>query len=562
MKKKAIVFGGGIAGLSAAHELIERGFDVTIYEAKSIPGGKARSVSVPHSATDGNKELPGEHGFRFFPGFYQHVIHTMKRIPVDKKKTVYHHLVNAKEMGLARFDKPLVPFALGFPKSFVHLRTNMKSLFQTNWRLSGHDLDFLVERVWQVVTSCPERRNKEYESISWWDYVEADHKSEAFQKIVEGMTRSLVAAKAREASLKTIGNVFSQLLLDLMLPGPPSDRLLNGPTNDQWITPWLTHLRKKGVRFVADAKCVKIECEQQRISHVIVQHLGRQSTVKGDYFLFALPIETMETLVTPEMIELDPKLQGMKQLAQSVGWMNGVQFYVKRDIPIINGHILCIDAPWALTLISQKQFWPSTNLQTYGDGTVKGIISVCVSEWHRPGILYGKTAAQCTEAEIKKEVWAQLKRSLNTGNTILHDKDLHSSFIDPDMTLKPPHSKNHSPLLVNNVNTWKLRPDATTRIKNLFLASDYVRTNTDLASMEASNEAARRAVNGIIDASQSRTRKCKLWEMYTFDLLTPWHVHDQHRFHQGLPWDGRCSMMKRILSTAKYVPWLYMKKIF
>ncbi|WP_203362953.1 FAD-dependent oxidoreductase [Bacillus sp. REN10] len=562
MRKKVIILGGGVAGLSAAHELIERGLDVTIYEAKSIPGGKARSVSVPHSATNGNMELPGEHGFRFFPGFYQHIIHTMKRIPVDKKKTVYDHLVNAKEMGLARFDQPLVPFVLGFPKSFIHLRTNMKSLLKTNWELSGQELDFLVARVWQVITSCPERRNKEYESISWWEYVEADRQSEAFQKMVQGMTRSLVAAKAREASLKTIGNVFSQMLLDFILPAPPNDRLLDGPTNDRWIDPWVTYLRKKGVRFVANAECVTIEYEQQKVSHVIVQHLGRQLTVKGDYFLFALPIETMEKLVSPTMIELDPSLKGMKQLAESVGWMNGVQFYLKQDTPIINGHILCIDSPWALTLISQKQFWPATNLGKYGDGKVKGILSVCVSEWHRPGILYGKTAAQCTEEEVKQEVWAQLKRSLNTGKTILQDGDLHSSFIDPDMVVKPPHTVNHSPLLVNNVNTWKLRPDATTRIPNLFLASDYVRTSTDLASMEAANEAARRAVNGILQASRSKARKCKLWEMYTFDLLTPWHLHDQRRFQQGLPWDGHCSMMKRILSTARYVSWVYMKKLF
>ena len=33
-----------------------------------------------------------------------------------------------------------------------------------------------------------------------------------------------------------------------------------------------------------------------------------------------------------------------------------------------------------------------------------------------------------------------------------------------------------------------------------FLASDYVRTYTDLATMEGANEAARRAVNAILDA--------------------------------------------------------------
>ena len=35
----------------------------------------------PKTATGGRRPLPGEHGFRFFPGFYHHVPDTMRRIP-------------------------------------------------------------------------------------------------------------------------------------------------------------------------------------------------------------------------------------------------------------------------------------------------------------------------------------------------------------------------------------------------------------------------------------------------------------------------------------------------
>jgi len=69
------VLGGGVAGLSAAHELAERGFSVTIHEKRAVPGGKARSYPAPESG------LPAEHGFRFFPGFYRHLPDTMARIP-------------------------------------------------------------------------------------------------------------------------------------------------------------------------------------------------------------------------------------------------------------------------------------------------------------------------------------------------------------------------------------------------------------------------------------------------------------------------------------------------
>ena len=83
MTETVAVLGGGVAGLTAAHELAERGFAVTVYEARDRLGGKARSLPVPGSGTDGRGDLPAEHGFRFFPGFYRHVPDTMRRIGVD-----------------------------------------------------------------------------------------------------------------------------------------------------------------------------------------------------------------------------------------------------------------------------------------------------------------------------------------------------------------------------------------------------------------------------------------------------------------------------------------------
>ena len=41
---RVAVIGAGVSGLTAAHELIERGFSVTLYEGRTSAGGKARSA--------------------------------------------------------------------------------------------------------------------------------------------------------------------------------------------------------------------------------------------------------------------------------------------------------------------------------------------------------------------------------------------------------------------------------------------------------------------------------------------------------------------------------------
>jgi NADPH-dependent 2,4-dienoyl-CoA reductase/sulfur reductase-like enzyme len=107
MATTVAVLGGGVGGLSAAHELAERGFAVTVYEKRSRCGSKARSYPTP----DG---FPAEHGFRFFPGFYRHLPDTMARIPAAGARVV-DRLVGAERILLARAggeNEPLRPLRL------------------------------------------------------------------------------------------------------------------------------------------------------------------------------------------------------------------------------------------------------------------------------------------------------------------------------------------------------------------------------------------------------------------------------------------------------------------
>ena len=94
---------------------------------------------------------------------------------------------------------------------------------------------------------------------------------------------------------------------------------------------------------------------------------------------------------------------------------------------------------------------------------------------------------------------------------------------------------NLEPLLINTAGSWEDRPEAKTNLPNFFLAGDYVRTNTDLATMEGANEAARRAVNGILDAVGSGSPRCQLWPATEPAVFAPWQRLDRLRFRLGQP---------------------------
>jgi uncharacterized protein with NAD-binding domain and iron-sulfur cluster len=557
MSPTILILGGGVGGFSAAHELGERNFNVTVLEKQSVPGGKARSVQVPGIGTAQGKTLPGEHGFRFFPRFYKHVTDTMSRIPFESNRNgVFDNLVNTTRAQMALYDKPGIVTTTKFPMTLPGLKVTLAAM-SNNLGIRDADKDFFAERCWQVMTSCIERRLDEYEQIGWWDFVGAAVRSPAYQTFFgHGLTRSLVAAKAQLASTKTIGDIGVQLLFDWLEPGgSSSDRVLNGPTNEVWIQPWLAHLRTLGVDYRLNAEVVAINCRDGRISSVTVRENGQTSDRTADYYVAAFPIEAMAKFVTSEMLAADPRLRHVRSLAKNVSSMNGIQFFLKQDVPLQNGHTLYLDSEWALTSISQHQFW-TQGLEAFQGTGVTGILSVDISEWTTAGG-NGKRACDCTRDEIAAETWRQLKRSLNVGGAeVLKDSDVQGWNLDVDIECPEgdaialcqmcdtshTHAKvNYEPLLVNLVDTWHKRPDSFTSIPNLFLASDYVRTNTDLATMEGANEAARRAVNNIIDASGVRASMCTIWPMHEPDILAPLREADRRRWNAGLAWHSELS---------------------
>ena len=219
--------------------------------------------------------------------------------------------------------------------------------------------------------------------------------------------------------------------------------------------------------------------------------------------------------------------------------MNGVQFYLYRDIPTAHGHVIHIDTEWALTSISQLQFWRGMTPEVFGGSDVRGVLSVDVSDWSGAGI--GWTPRRAVLARRGRP------RDVETAQAVDQCRQGTAARRRPALVVpRPGHRhrpdtpgflQNAEPLLVNLIDTWALRPEATTAIPNLFLASDYVRTHTDLATMEGANEAARRAVNGLLDAVKFDGPRCDVWPLHEARGPRTMAAARRRAIEAGLPWD-------------------------
>jgi uncharacterized protein with NAD-binding domain and iron-sulfur cluster len=525
------IIGGGVAGLTAAHELAERGFQVSVYEQRAW-GGKARSMPVPH-----------EHGFRYVGGVYNNLPDTLQRIPfADAVGHVFGGMMQPSQTLLASGHQHayLNNTAIPFPADVGGLPATIQSWLQDVFialDTPADELAFFASKFHVFMTSSDARRVQQWEHMSWWDYMGAATRSTNYQRLIGRLPLSTEAAHSKEASARSVGQALEASFYADARQGyrQAASPMLDRPADEAWIDAWCQYLAGLGVSLKLGVQAIQFEYVNGQVTGVLADANGHPLTIHADWYVLAVPSEKVAALIPVTMREADRQFADITQLVQR--WVAGVQFFLTQPAQINQGYFACLHSPWAIAGISKAQCQPRNVAAGDDDGTVHGVLSLEVSDWTAPGVLYGLPAAQCTREQIAQEVLAQLRRDLPHGHSVLPDSMIDSWAIDPGVTgLGTADAANVDPLFINTVGSWSLRPGTTTAIPNFFLAGDYVRaTSADFASMEAANESGRRAANAIVAASGSRTTPATIHSRYTSPLLIPQWKTDAVQFAAGRP---------------------------
>jgi uncharacterized protein with NAD-binding domain and iron-sulfur cluster len=526
---RVAVIGGGIAGLTAAHELVLRGFDVAVHErcdtgdpAASL-GGKAASQYVRREGA----LLAGEHGFRFFPAFYWHTPDTMSRIPLRAEEqgkalgplgfprgpSVAHRLRESLHLGVGYAGRR-VQIVERDRIDELNDVTQLVRLLTHDHTLPAADLARLTSRLTLYYTSGDRRRREVWQQQTLGEFLQVDRLSPAGRQFVSDLPKALVAMDAEQGNAKTMLDTAFLLMLDFVRR-TPSDRMLAGPTTEAWIRPWYEHLRACGVEFHFGERGNVVDWEVA--GRRVVAARTPAGEIRADYFVCALPIEALYEAPARRLVAASAPLRRATELPLDsiTQWMVGVQFFLREPRPVVRGMLNLVDSPWGITAVAQGQFWDAAvfdlSRQPYRE-----IVSAIVTQWNRPyaGALPLEQSISAFTELVARQIGEHLTpeglAGQPGGQPLLAPAEIVASHVDHHFAEGPTGLTNSAPLLIHPPAFQQRRPGTDAGLDNLVLASDYVANGTDLATMEGANEAARRAVNHILLATTSPAPRCTI----------------------------------------------------
>ena len=554
---KIIIFGAGISGLTVAHELIEKGFEVEVHEKDSIAGGMARSFR--------NKDnIPTEHSWRGYGPFYHNAFEIMKRIP-----TINETFSNSKELTIDEIRKhnkkddlwtiykgnvyDITHFVKNHPGGLSTIILAAGKDIETVWKENGYGFHINNKYVISKLTKNkvgklvenfkkktvfdnlnPNRLNFEFlyndrkgrgdVKLSTRDFI---YLFFLFGRVIFSNERRKEYFKIRldpiiKNNLSTEGYHF---LSDFLAgPGYGFDKnsmslghyaifieysiyqkekkwqVMSKPTSEAWIDPWVKYLKTKGVKFHFNSELVKLNHQNDSITNCIIKSEGKEKKIVSENYVICInPFNLQEIFNKSKIEDLSDKLLKMNIVNNQISFRLG--FNKKINFDVKNSGYVLIDSPYNITFYPQEDHWDK-NINLGMNGKIKTLISGTIIRPYIKGSLTKKPALDLDIKLLKNEIIHQLFESEDFKKFLKKDGITEKNIIFKevfddwyfDKRLKTKNKK-----WVNNFLNEEFRLKNSTKFKNMYLSGSHCKTSVYIWSMESAVESGKITSNIILD---------------------------------------------------------------
>ena len=445
---KIAIFGAGVAGLSAAIELVDRGHTVEIYEKRKVLGGK---VSV-WKDSDGDSI---ESGLHIVFGGYQQLQKYLKQVGAgDNYQWKEQSLIYAESDGKQSYFKKAK-----LPSPWAEVVGGLQTDFLTVW-----DKISLIKGLFPAILGNEEYfRSQDHMTYSEWHRLRGASEH-SLQKLWRAISLAMNFIEPNIISARPMITIFKYFGTDYTATKFAFFRKNPG---DSMIEPMRQYIQSKGGRIFVDAKLNRFELNSdETIKHAVLQdgHI-----IEADAYISALPVHNIKKLVPVEWLAH----KYFRNLHEFVGSpVANCQLWFDRKI----------------TDTDNLMFSQGTIFATFAD------VSITCTEDFQNG------TGTATGGSVMSLVLAPAHQLMNMPNDVITGlvmKDIHDRFpksrgakLLKSTIVKIPQSVYKA---VPDVDQF--RPDQISPVKNFFLAGDYT-DQRYLASMEGA------ALSGMLVAEK------------------------------------------------------------
>lgn len=497
MSAKIVIFGAGISGLSAAHELIQLGYSVSVYEAADQPGGFFRSYRLDQD------NLPTEYSWHGMGPWYINTFDLMQHIPFNEKGNIYDlALSRPVDFGIFPDNGKAEFYDRGFRSIPEMFRMNVWEFIK--W-------SYLMLKTW----TSDKRSRIKYDGLNaarTWEPLLNDKAYKAWRSCFGPW----IGSDWAKVSLHTAGAFFRKQLTTKVLHRHKADQagpswtqktgagwlLFKGPSSEYWFNPWVKYLKAKGVSFNWNKPLTKLEFDGARI----ISAFCGEDNIRGDSYILALnPFITADILGRTPALERQEELRSFKPLIRGgphVQVSFRLAFSEEIKFPRARTAVVVSDSEFNLTLFAEEQVWDKEvdlgrDVRSLWTGTS------CISSF--PGRLFHKPVNNCTKEEFIEEIKAQilscgalneLIKEANNGKE-LKDFPILKIEVWHEWEFSPEGIRSPQPKWVNSTGTEACLPAQKTPVPNLFLAGAHTKTRAQVWSIEGAVESGRRAAKAI-----------------------------------------------------------------